>query len=66
MCTFTLSVSVGAILLLPVSIVSNEVLLLYPKSYYVQWLNSSLIIGKNMYWSAIIFLLIHNIAYSLN
>uniref|UniRef100_K1PUC8 Limb region 1-like protein n=1 Tax=Magallana gigas TaxID=29159 RepID=K1PUC8_MAGGI len=35
MCTFTLSVSVGAILLLPVSIVSNEVLLLYPKSYYM-------------------------------
>uniref|UniRef100_K1QP66 Limb region 1-like protein n=1 Tax=Magallana gigas TaxID=29159 RepID=K1QP66_MAGGI len=50
MCTFTLSVSVGAILLLPVSIVSNEVLLLYPKSYYVQWLNSSLIIG---FWNNI-------------
>ncbi|XP_048728173.1 protein LMBR1L-like [Ostrea edulis] len=50
MCTFTLSVSVGAILLLPVSIVSNEVLLLYPNSYYVQWLNSSLIIG---FWNNI-------------
>ncbi|XP_064594888.1 limb region 1 protein homolog [Liolophura sinensis] len=45
LCTFTLAVSAGAVLLLPISIVSNEVLLLYPKSYYVQWLNSSLIHG---------------------
>ncbi|KAK3105671.1 hypothetical protein FSP39_003026 [Pinctada imbricata] len=45
LCTFTLSVSAGAILLLPISIISNEVLLLYPKSYYVKWLNSSLIIA---------------------
>ncbi|VDH92945.1 Hypothetical predicted protein, partial [Mytilus galloprovincialis] len=43
LCTFTLAVSAGAALLLPISIVSNEVLLLYPKSYYVKWLNSSLI-----------------------
>lgn len=33
-------------MLLPVSIASNEVLLLYPNSYYVKWLNSSLIQGK--------------------
>lgn len=46
LCTFTLAVSAGAVLLLPISIVSNEVLLLYPKSYYVQWLNSSLIHGQ--------------------
>ncbi|CAC5380338.1 Limb region 1 protein,Limb region 1 homolog-like protein,Limb region 1 protein homolog,Protein LMBR1L,Protein Lilipod [Mytilus coruscus] len=45
LCTFTLAVSAGAVLLLPISIVSNEVLLLYPKSYYVKWLNSSLIHG---------------------
>lgn len=45
LCTFTLSVSAGAVLLLPMSIVSNEVLHLYPKSYYVKWLNSSLIQG---------------------
>ncbi|VDH92944.1 Hypothetical predicted protein, partial [Mytilus galloprovincialis] len=45
LCTFTLAVSAGAALLLPISIVSNEVLLLYPKSYYVKWLNSSLIHG---------------------
>lgn len=42
-CTFVLAVSMSAMLLLPISIVSNEVLLAYPKSYYVQWLNSSLI-----------------------
>lgn len=68
MCTFTLSVSVGAILLLPVSIVSNEVLLLYPNSYYVQWLNSSLIIGKIMYRPAspYFFYFVHNIAKSIN
>ncbi|XP_064644596.1 limb region 1 protein homolog isoform X3 [Lineus longissimus] len=44
-CTFTLSVSLAAVLLLPISIVSNEVLIQFPKSYYVQWLNSSLIHG---------------------
>ncbi|XP_045765445.1 protein Lilipod isoform X2 [Maniola jurtina] len=45
LCTFALAVSVGSALLLPVSIVSNEVLILYPNSYYVKWLNSSLIQG---------------------
>ncbi|KAJ8358702.1 hypothetical protein SKAU_G00152270 [Synaphobranchus kaupii] len=45
LCTFTLSVSVGAVLLLPLSILSNEVLLLFPHSYYMQWLNGSLIHG---------------------
>ena len=45
MCTFALTVAVGAALLLPISILSNEVLLLYPSSYYVKWLNSSLISG---------------------
>ncbi|XP_070536228.1 protein LMBR1L-like [Ptychodera flava] len=44
-CTFTLAVSVGAVLLLPISIITNEVLLIYPKSYYVKWLNESLIHG---------------------
>ncbi|KAJ8921883.1 hypothetical protein NQ315_008516 [Exocentrus adspersus] len=46
LCTFSLAVSVGAILLLPISIVSNEVLVNYPNSYYIKWLNSSLIQGK--------------------
>ncbi|KAL6267235.1 hypothetical protein P5V15_000310 [Pogonomyrmex californicus] len=45
LCTVALAVSIGATLLLPVSIASNEVLILYPKSYYVKWLNSSLIQG---------------------
>lgn len=45
LCTFSLAVAVGASLLLPISIASNEVLLLYPNSYYVKWLNSSLIQG---------------------
>ncbi|XP_077993475.1 protein LMBR1L-like [Glandiceps talaboti] len=44
-CSFTLAVSIGAVLLLPISIVTNEVLLVYPNSYYVKWLNESLIHG---------------------
>lgn len=47
LCTFTLSVAVCAVLLLPISILSNEVLLTFPHSYYMQWLNGSLIRGKN-------------------
>ncbi|XP_042864471.1 protein Lilipod-like [Penaeus japonicus] len=45
LCTFSLSVSLGAVLLLPISILSNEVLTLYRDSLYVQWLNLSLIQG---------------------
>ncbi|XP_062871026.1 limb region 1 homolog-like protein isoform X2 [Trichomycterus rosablanca] len=45
LCTFTLSVAMGAVLLLPISILSNEVLLSFPQSYYMQWLNGSLIHG---------------------
>lgn len=44
-CVFSLAVAIGSACLVPISIVSNEVLLLYPNSYYVQWLNSSLIQG---------------------
>ncbi|XP_039693041.1 limb region 1 protein homolog isoform X3 [Pteropus medius] len=43
--TFTLAVSAGAVLLLPFSIISNEVLLSFPQNYYIQWLNGSLIHG---------------------
>ncbi|XP_072019983.1 protein LMBR1L-like [Amphiura filiformis] len=43
--TFTLAVSMGAVLLLPISILSNEILLWYPNSYLLQWLNGSLIHG---------------------
>ncbi|BES95156.1 LMBR1-like membrane protein [Nesidiocoris tenuis] len=45
LCVFSLSVTLCAAMLHPVSIISNEVLLLYPKSYYVKWLNHSLIQG---------------------
>jgi LMBR1-like membrane protein len=44
-CIFSFAVAIGSAFLLPLSIISNEVLLLYPNSYYVQWLNSSLIQG---------------------
>lgn len=46
LCTFTLAVSAGAVLLLPFSIVSNEILLAFPHNYYMQWLNGSLIHGQ--------------------
>lgn len=46
-CVFSLAVSVGAALLLPISTISNEILLHYPKSWYIKWLNSSLIQGNN-------------------
>ncbi|KAF4110959.1 hypothetical protein G5714_007990 [Onychostoma macrolepis] len=45
LCTFTLAVSGGVVLLLPFSIISNEILLSLPKNYYIQWLNGSLIHG---------------------
>ena len=44
-CSFSLAVSVGASMLLPISTISNEVLHRYPKSWYIKWLNSSLIHG---------------------
>jgi len=44
-CSFSLAVSVGAALLLPISTISNEVLHHYPSSWYIKWLNSSLIHG---------------------
>ncbi|XP_064140346.1 protein LMBR1L isoform X5 [Loxodonta africana] len=37
--------ALGAVLLLPFSILSNEVLLSLPRNYYIQWLNGSLIHG---------------------
>uniref|UniRef100_A0A6Q2XA62 Limb development membrane protein 1 n=1 Tax=Esox lucius TaxID=8010 RepID=A0A6Q2XA62_ESOLU len=45
LCTFTLAMSGGAVLLLPFSIISNEILLSFPQNYYIQWLNGSLIHG---------------------
>ncbi|XP_050293251.1 protein Lilipod [Anthonomus grandis grandis] len=45
LCTFSLAVSIGSVLLLPISIVSNEILVNCSDSYYIKWLNSSLIQG---------------------
>lgn len=42
-CAFTMSISCGAFLMLPMSMVGNEVVHLYPHSYWVQWLNGALI-----------------------
>uniref|UniRef100_A0AAR2LHS1 Limb development membrane protein 1 n=1 Tax=Pygocentrus nattereri TaxID=42514 RepID=A0AAR2LHS1_PYGNA len=53
LCTFTLAVSGGAVLLLPFSIISNEILLSLPKNYYIQWLNGSLIHGQYQPWTLI-------------
>ena len=47
LCTFSLSVSLGAVLLLPISILGNEVLTLYEDSLYVRWINLSLIQGND-------------------
>lgn len=45
LCSFALCVSVGSVLLLPLSILTNEVLLLQPHSHYLRWINTSLIRG---------------------
>lgn len=45
LCTFTLATCFGAVLLLPMSIIANEVIIITPHSYYWKWLNSSLIHG---------------------
>ena len=46
-CCFSLAVSAGSTLLLPISSISNEVLHRYPDSWYIKWLNASLIQGKS-------------------
>lgn len=61
LCTFSLAVTIVAALLLPISIVSNEVLLLYPRSYYVKWLNSSLVHGTFLFLSKNHLIPIHQI-----
>jgi hypothetical protein len=50
LCTFTLATCFGAVLLLPMSIIANEIILLAPENFYWKWLNSSLIHGL---WNAI-------------
>ena len=46
LCTFTLATCFGAVLLLPMSIIANEIIRLTPQSFYWKWLNSSLLYGK--------------------
>lgn len=43
LCTFTLATCFGAVLLLPMSIIANEVITIAPQSFYWKWLNSSLL-----------------------
>ena len=45
LCTFTLAVAEGAVLLLPISMLANEALLVFPNNYYLQWVQASLIHG---------------------
>ena len=54
-CTLTLAVSFGAVLLLPMSIGANEALIMFPNSYYLQWVNSSLILGKRRSYTILYF-----------
>uniref|UniRef100_A0A3Q0KUH7 Putative poly(P)/ATP NAD kinase n=1 Tax=Schistosoma mansoni TaxID=6183 RepID=A0A3Q0KUH7_SCHMA len=42
-CTFTLTIGLTSYSLLPFTIITNEILFIFPKSYYVQWLNGELI-----------------------
>ncbi|TPP57661.1 hypothetical protein FGIG_11016 [Fasciola gigantica] len=42
-CTFTLTISLTGFTLLPFSIAANEVLLGFPQSYYVQWIDTDLV-----------------------
>ncbi|KAI1702262.1 LMBR1-like membrane protein domain-containing protein [Ditylenchus destructor] len=43
MCSCALAVSIGAVTLVPFSVLGSEVLHLYPDNYYLKWLNWSLI-----------------------
>ena len=45
MCTFSLATSFAAILLLPGSVIGNEIIHRHPGNYYVQWLTNSLVQG---------------------
>lgn len=46
LCTFSLATSYGAILLLPFSVIGNEIIHLHPDNYYIQWLTNSLVQGN--------------------
>jgi len=42
-CAAIKAISIGAILMLPMSMLGNEVVHLYPRSYWVQWINGALV-----------------------
>jgi len=45
LCTVCLAISLVAVLLLPITIISNEIIYNYPNYYYTQWLHRELIFG---------------------
>lgn len=53
MCSFSLTISLGAVTLLPFSVFGSEVLLSYPDNFYLKWLNMSLI---NSLWNYVFLL----------
>lgn len=53
MCTCSLAVSIGAVFLLPISVLGTEVLHAYPDNFYLKWFNWSLI---NSLWSYVFLL----------
>ena len=42
-CAVTITLSVIMVLMLPLSIIANEILILFPDCYYVQWINAGLL-----------------------
>ncbi|KAF2076075.1 hypothetical protein CYY_002639 [Polysphondylium violaceum] len=60
LCTVCLSVSLAAMLLIPITILSNEIITTFPSSYYTQWLNRDLIFSfwNKIFWGANISLFI--------
>lgn len=53
MCSCALAVALGAVTLLPFSVLGSEVLYIYPNNFYFKWLNVSLI---NSMWNYVFFL----------
>lgn len=60
LCTVCLAISLAAMLLLPITIISNEIIYNYPNYYYTQWLHRELIFAlwNKIFWSANIALFI--------
>ncbi|EFA81965.1 lmbr1 long form [Heterostelium album PN500] len=60
LCTFCLSVSLAAMLLIPITIISNEIITTFPSNYYIQWLHRDLIFSfwNKIFWGSNISLFI--------